>query len=47
MNLTALLIAAIVVSPAAAVVAWAWFSMARVEVDLCSLAGLEGMRFDA
>jgi len=42
---TTAFIAAVIVLPAVGLVAWAWFSMARVEEDLCSLGGLERMHF--
>lgn len=46
MNIDGLFIAAIVVLPVAALVAWAWRALARVEADLRSFSGFEGMHFD-
>lgn len=40
MDLTAVLLAALVVLPAAGVTAWAWFAMAQDEEDLRVFSGL-------
>jgi len=39
-------IAALILLPAVGLVSWAWFAMDRVEVDLRSLSGFEGMHFE-
>lgn len=41
MNPTAMLIAALIVLPAAALMTWAWFAMAQVEKELRSFSGFE------
>jgi hypothetical protein len=41
MNLTALLLATLVVLPAAALVTWVWFAMAQSETDLRNSVGFE------
>ena len=46
MNITPVLFTVIVVLPAAGLVAWAWFAMARVEKDLRSIGGFEGMHLE-
>ena len=46
MNITPVLFTVLVVLPAAGLVAWAWFTMARVEEDLRSSGGFEGMHFE-
>lgn len=46
MNLTAMLIAALVMLPAVGLAAWAWFAMAQVEEDLRAFGGFDGMHFD-
>lgn len=45
MNLTALLIAAIVVLSGASLAAWSWFVMAQVEDDLRSIGGFDRIHF--
>ena len=40
MDLTAVLLAALVVLPAAGLTAWAWFAMAQDEEELRALSGL-------
>ena len=46
MNPTAMFIAGLVVLPAVGLVTWAWFAMARVEEELRSVSGFEGMHFE-
>lgn len=46
MSTTPVLIGALVVLPAAGLVAWAWFAMAQVEEQLRLFSGFEGMHFD-
>ena len=46
MNITPVLFTVLVVPPAAGLVAWAWFAMARVEKDLRSIGGFEGMHLE-
>ena len=46
MNLTTMLIAALVIMPAVGLAAWAWFALAQVEEDLRSFAGFEGMHLE-
>lgn len=46
MNPTAMFIAALIVLPAAGLVAWAWFAMAQVEEELRSFSGFEGLHFE-
>ena len=41
MNITALLIAAIVVLSGASLAAWSWFVMAQVEDDMRSVGGFD------
>ena len=42
----AVFIAALILLPAVGLVAWAWFTMDRVEEDMRSLSGFEGMHFE-
>lgn len=42
----AMLITALILVPAVGVVTWAWFAMARVEAQMRSLNGFEGMHFE-
>ena len=46
MTPTTMFIAALILLPAVGLVSWAWFAMDRVEVDLRSLSGFEGMHFE-
>jgi len=46
MSFTPVFIAALVVLPAAGLVAWVWFVMAQVEQDLRSFSDFEGMHFE-
>ena len=46
MSTLPLLIAALVLLPAVAAAAWAWWSMSRAEDDLRTAAGLETAYFD-
>ena len=43
MDLTALLLAALVVLPAAGLTAWAWLTMAQVEEELREFSGLQNL----
>ena len=47
LNLNPVLIAALVIVPAVGLAAWAWFEMAKLEEDLRSFAGFEGMHFES
>ena len=46
MNLTAVLIAALVVLPAAGLVVWSWFVMAQVEEELLVSSGFKNLHFE-
>jgi hypothetical protein len=46
MNLTAMFIAALILIPAVALGAWAWFATAQVEEALLSVSGFEGRDFE-
>ena len=46
MNPTAMFFAALILLPAAGLLAWAWFAMAKVQDDLRSFDGFEGMHFE-
>ncbi|WP_088285080.1 hypothetical protein [Ideonella sp. A 288] len=46
MNPTAMVIATLIVMPALGLAAWVWFAMARVEEELRSFNGFEGMHFE-
>jgi hypothetical protein len=46
MNPTAMFIAALIALPAVGLVTWAWFAMARVEAQLRSFNGFEGLHFE-
>lgn len=41
-----LLIAGVILVPVAGLVAWAWFAFARIDEELRSIGGFEGMHFD-
>jgi len=45
MTPTPIFIAALILLPAVGLVVWAWFTMDRIEEDLRSLGGFEGMHF--
>ena len=47
MTTTAMFIAALILLPAVGLAAWAWFAMARVEQELLSFSGFEGMHFES
>jgi hypothetical protein len=47
LNLNPVLIAALVIVPVVGLAAWAWLARARVEADLRSFAGFEGMHFES
>ena len=47
MTLAAMFITALIVLLAVGLVAWAWFAMARVEEELRSFTGFEGMHFES
>lgn len=47
MTSTALFIAALILLPAVGLATWAWFAMARVEQELRSFSGFEGMHFES
>jgi len=46
MTPTTIFMAALILLPAVGLVIWAWFAMDRVEMDLRSLSGFEGMHFE-
>ena len=46
MTPTPIFIAALILVPAVGLVVWAWFTMDRIEEDLRSLGGFEGMHFE-
>jgi hypothetical protein len=46
MNAVSMLIAALVTLPAVGLVAWAWFAMTRVEAELRSFTGFDGLHFE-
>ena len=46
MTPTSIFIAALILLPAVGLVVWAWFTMDRIEEDLRSLGGFEGMHFE-
>jgi hypothetical protein len=41
-----LFIAGAILVPAAGLVAWAWFAWSRIDEELRSIGGFEGMHFD-
>ena len=43
MNLASLLLAALIVLPAAAFATWTWFAMAQIEEDLLAFESHKGM----
>lgn len=47
MHPTILFIAALLILPVTGLLAWALIARARVEVDLQSFSGFEGLHFDA
>jgi hypothetical protein len=47
LNPNTMLIAAVLILPAVALAAWAWFAMAQVEEDLRAFAGFEGMHLES
>lgn len=47
MNPSAMFIAALILLSAVGLVTWAWFAMARVEEELRSFSGFEGMHFES
>ena len=46
MQSTTLFIAALLILSAAGLFTWAWVAMARVNADLWSFTGFEGLHFD-
>jgi hypothetical protein len=42
---TALLVALLVVLPAVGLMTWVWFAMAKVEEELSTFNGFEGLHF--
>lgn len=46
MNTTAMVIAALILLPAVGLVTWAWLALVRVESELLSFSGIEGMHFE-
>lgn len=46
MNAVSMLIAALVILPAAGLVAWAWFAITQVEEELRSFTGFDGLHFE-
>ena len=46
MQFATLFIAALLALPAAGLFTWAWVAMARVDADLRSFTGFEGLHFD-
>lgn len=43
MDITAIVIPALILLPAAGLVVWAWFSMAQAEDDLLAFSAFEGL----
>jgi hypothetical protein len=46
MDLTAMLIAALAISPAVGLATWAWLAMSKAEEDLRSFVGLDGLHLE-
>ena len=46
MNYTAILVFALILLSVVGLVAWTWFTLTRLERDLRSLGGFEGMHFE-
>jgi hypothetical protein len=46
MNAVSMLISALVILPVVGLVAWAWVAMNRVEEELRSFTGFNGLHFD-
>lgn len=47
MNSNTMIVAALVILPAVGLLTWVWVAMARVEEELKSFIGFDGMHFDS